>query len=111
MLTIGNFEKHKQAHNPQLDIPVIVLLARSHPGETVSSWILHYLIMFLVSDHIEAKILRDKFLFKIFPMLNPDGVIHGNYRCSLMGRDLNRRWNKPMKELYPEVYYVKNQIL
>ena len=44
-------------------------------------------------------------------MINPDGVIHGNYRCSLIGRDLNRRWNKAIKELYPEVYYVKNQIL
>jgi len=22
--------------------------------------------------------------------MNPDGVIHGNYRCSLSGMDLNR---------------------
>jgi len=25
-------------------------------------------------------------------MMNPDGVIHGNYRTSLSGSDLNRRW-------------------
>lgn len=24
------------------------------------------------------------------PMLNPDGVINGNYRCNLAGFDLNR---------------------
>ncbi len=30
-------------------------------------------------------------------MVNPDGVIHGNYRCSLAGCDLNRRWKKPHK--------------
>ena len=30
-------------------------------------------------------------------MVNPDGVIHGNYRCSLAGCDLNRRWKKPKK--------------
>lgn len=43
--------------------------------------------------------------------MNPDGVIHGNYRCSLSGRDLNRRWTKPSKDLFPEVYYIKNQVL
>lgn len=31
-------------------------------------------------DNEEAKILRDNFVFKIIPMLNPDGVINGNYR-------------------------------
>jgi murein tripeptide amidase MpaA len=30
-------------------------------------------------------------------MLNPDGVIHGNYRCSIKGIDLNRSWKKPDK--------------
>lgn len=44
-------------------------------------------------------------------MVNPDGVIHGNYRCSLIGRDLNRRWKNPLKEYYPEIYYIKNQII
>jgi len=43
--------------------------------------------------------------------MNPDGVIHGNYRCSLIGRDLNRRWKNPAKEYYPEVYFIKNQII
>jgi len=28
-------------------------------------------------------------------MLNPDGVVCGNYRCSLSGKDLNRRWSLP----------------
>ena len=37
----------------------------------------------------EAQILRDNFVFKIIPMINPDGVINGNYRCSLAGCDLN----------------------
>ena len=66
---------------------------------------------FITSDDTKAKLLRDNFVFKIFPMINPDGVIHGNYRCSLSGRDLNRRWTKPSKDLFPEVYYIKNQVL
>jgi len=95
----------------QKDQQVIVILARTHPGETVSSWIVHHLIRFLLSEEAEACALRSAFVFKIFPMVNPDGVIHGNYRCSLIGRDLNRRWKAPSKDLYPEVYFIKNQIM
>lgn len=40
-------------------------------------------------------------------MLNPDGVINGNYRCSLSGGDLNRRWKNPSKVLHPTVYEAK----
>ena len=42
-------------------------------------------IEFLVSNTAEAHALRENFVFKIVPMLNPDGVINGNYRCSLAG--------------------------
>jgi len=45
---------------------------------------------FLTGESPEAVILRDHFVFKIVPMLNPDGVINGNYRCGLCGGDLNR---------------------
>lgn len=44
-------------------------------------------------------------------MLNPDGVIHGNYRTSLAGVDLNRRWDKPDRILHPEIYYVKKLLM
>lgn len=69
----------------------IVLTARVHSGETVSSFMIRGAIDFLLSDTREARILRKKFVFKIVPMLNPDGVRYGNYRCSLLGVDLNRR--------------------
>lgn len=46
---------------------------------------------FLSSDCHSAVALREKFVFKIVPILNPDGVIVGNYRCSLAGGDLNRQ--------------------
>lgn len=52
-------------------------------------------IDFLLGDSVEAEYLRENCVFKIVPMLNPDGVIHGNYRSSLAGCDLNRRWKKP----------------
>jgi len=44
-------------------------------------------------------------------MLNPDGVINGNYRCSFAGCDLNRRWRYPKQHLHPTIYYAKKLIL
>lgn len=40
-------------------------------------------------------------------MLNPDGVVHGHYRCNMVGVDLNRRWPNPSKLLHPEIFYTK----
>ena len=64
-------------------------------------------IDFLLSDSKEAMMLRKYCVFKIVPMLNPDGVIQGNYRCSLAGCDLNRKYLTPSKDLHPEIFYVK----
>ena len=40
-------------------------------------------------------------------MLNPDGVIVGNYRTSLAGVDLNRVYKSPVADLFPTVYHMK----
>ncbi|KAL4475889.1 hypothetical protein ABPG73_002090 [Tetrahymena malaccensis] len=88
----------------------IILSARVHPGETVSSFVMKGIIDNLLSDTEEAQSLRERFVFKIIPMLNPDGVVHGNYRCSLSGCDLNRRWKTPLKTLHPEIYHFKQMI-
>jgi murein tripeptide amidase MpaA len=82
----------------------IVVTSRCHPGETNGSWMMRGFINFIVSSAEEAKLLRDNFIFKIVPMINPDGVINGNYRCSLAGKDLNRSWKDPNNLLHPEVY-------
>ena len=62
------------------------------------------------SQDEEAKFLRERCVFKIIPMLNPDGVIHGNYRTNLSGCDLNRRWKSTNKALFPTVYAAKSLI-
>jgi murein tripeptide amidase MpaA len=54
--------------------------------------------------------LRQNYIFKIFPMLNADGVVVGNYRCGIEGHDLNRRWHKPNKYVHPTIYYIKKYI-
>lgn len=88
----------------------IVLTARVHSGETVSSFMMLGALDFLVSSTRAAKLLRKNFVFKIIPMLNPDGCKYGNYRCSLLGIDLNRRWNQPNKALHPTIYFTKKMI-
>lgn len=40
---------------------------------------------YLLEDSFEARFLREHCVFKILPMINVDGVIHGNNRCSLVG--------------------------
>jgi murein tripeptide amidase MpaA len=53
------------------------------------------MIDFLVGSSLNARLLRENFVFKIIPMLNPDGVINGHTRCSIAGVDLNRVWIDP----------------
>ena len=88
----------------------VVLTARVHPGETNSSWMMQGAIEFLISDHPSARDMRKLCIIKVVPMLNPDGVIVGNYRCSLAKADLNRVYRKPSKELFPTVWHTKQMI-
>ena len=88
----------------------VVLTGRVHPGEASASWIMKGMIDFLVSDDPKAVHLRDKLVIRIVPMLNPDGVVHGNSRCSLSGHDLNRRWGAPSASIHPEVHHAKKML-
>ena len=88
----------------------VVLTARVHPGESNGSFMLKGALEFLLGHSKEAKILRKEYVFKLIPMLNPDGVVYGNYRCSLLGADLNRRWLCPNRILHPTIYHAKRLI-
>uniref|UniRef100_A0A8B9Q4P3 Cytosolic carboxypeptidase 1 n=1 Tax=Apteryx owenii TaxID=8824 RepID=A0A8B9Q4P3_APTOW len=87
--------------------PYIFLSARVHPGETNASWVMKGTLEYLMSNHPSAQSLRESYIFKIIPMLNPDGVINGNHRCSLSGEDLNRQWQNPNPDLHPTIYHAK----
>uniref|UniRef100_I3M2E3 Cytosolic carboxypeptidase 2 n=1 Tax=Ictidomys tridecemlineatus TaxID=43179 RepID=I3M2E3_ICTTR len=88
----------------------VVLSARVHPGESNASWIMKGFLDFILSNSPDAQLLRDIFVFKVVPMLNPDGVIVGNYRCSLAGRDLNRHYKTILKESFPCIWHTRNMI-
>lgn len=60
----------------------VIITARVHPGETPSSWMMKGFMDYLTGDSNQARELREKFIFKLVPMLNPDGVSqpsHNNY--------------------------------
>ena len=59
--------------------PVIFLSARVHPGETNASWVMKGTLEFLMGSSQLAHSLREAYIFKIIPMLNPDGVINGKW--------------------------------
>ena len=92
----------------------VIICGRVHPGETNSSWILHGMIDYLISK--DAGHLRDSLVFKIVPMINPDGVVAGNYRTSFIGKDLNRQYlnndesNNMDEVLKPEISAMKQLI-
>uniref|UniRef100_A0A0N5AU35 Cytosolic carboxypeptidase 6 n=1 Tax=Syphacia muris TaxID=451379 RepID=A0A0N5AU35_9BILA len=89
---------------------VVVFFARVHPGESNSSWIMHGVLEYLLGQSTEAVELREQFVFKLIPMLNPDGVVNGSHRCSLAGVDLNRVWDEPLSKLHPTIYHTKGII-
>jgi hypothetical protein len=90
---------------------VIFLSARVHPGETPSSFVLQGIIEMLLSSDPRAAKLRSKYVFKIVPMLNPDGVAMGHYRHDLQGRNLNRYYASPSAEAEPTIHAVKKVVM
>ena len=88
--------------------PSIIFTSRVHPGETVGSYVIEGVINSLLEE--KNSHLLKKYIFKILPMLNPDGVINGCYRNNLLGKDLNRMWLEPTKNLSPTIYHAKNLI-
>jgi|JI6StandDraft_1071083.scaffolds.fasta_scaffold01920_15 hypothetical protein len=44
-------------------------------------------------------------------MLNPDGVVSGNYRTGLSGKDFNREFLNPDRFIFPEISALKDLVV
>ncbi len=88
----------------------IWLMFRQHSWETGSSWTGEGAVRALLADDDVARRLRREFVWKIFPLCDPDGVARGGVRFNVNGYDLNRNWDiiDPVK--MPEIAAQRNAV-
>eukprot|EP01041_Mallomonas_annulata_P007547 gene7547-15463_t len=88
---------------------VIFVSARVHPGEVPAQHTFKGILNFLLDpDDIRAKELRRRYVFKLIPILNPDGVYRGYFRMDTFGKNLNRFYSTPDSHLQPSIYGAKS---
>jgi len=102
MLTVGKPARHKK---------VIWVIARQHPGESMTEWFMEGFLQRLLDQHdpVSRTLLKEA-VFYVVPNMNIDGAIAGNLRSSASGANLNREWQRPTIKRSPEVYYVRNKM-
>jgi hypothetical protein len=91
--------------------PVVFISARVHPGETPASFMLDGILMAILGNDSRGAALRNAFVFKVIPVLNPDGVYRGNFRVDQNGVNLNRCYLNPSLFDHPSIYAAKNYFL
>lgn len=55
--------------------------------------------------------LRRRFVFKMVPLLNPDGVAAGHFRQDSHGNNLNRHYVDPHPEIHAPVFGAKSVVM
>ncbi|TNJ29486.1 Nuclear ATP/GTP-binding protein [Giardia muris] len=89
----------------------ILITSRVHSGEVPSSFVMHGILEFLITNNPKAKFLRERIVFLLIPMVNPDGCSAGNYRANGSGADLNRCYTSPHPDLHREAYKIRRLFL
>lgn len=84
---------------------VLLLVGRQHPPEVSGTFAFYAFVETLLGESDLARNFRQRYRIIAIPLLNPDGVVGGNWRHNLGGVDLNRDWG-PFTQ--PETKLIAN---
>lgn len=110
VVTVSDFAK------PDAAKKTIWLQARDHAWESPTSLVMEGALKFAVSDDPAARSLRENYLVRFTPMVDPDGSALGKVRFNANGWDFNRHWDEidlrdPVwLQRMPEVWYYKKAV-
>jgi len=72
-----------------------LLRARAHAWEPGGNWVVEGLVRALLDDSPDARRCMERYAVYAMPMANKDGVARGMTRFNVLGKDLNREWDRP----------------
>ena len=94
--------------NPQAPPDHVIVIGRQHPPEVSGSvGLMKFVERLQQSDAALADFGR-RFRITVIPLVNPDGVHEGQWRCTLGGIDANRDWHEFSQ---PETRAVRDKVL
>ena len=70
----------------------LLVIGRQHPPELTGAFGLLAFVEQLIADGQLQQSFFERFNVLVVPLMNPDGVVNGNWRHNMGGRDLNRDW-------------------
>ncbi len=94
--------------NPTAPPDHVVVIGRQHPPEVSGSVGLMKFIERLQQSDAALADFGKRFRITVIPLVNPDGVHEGQWRCTLGGVDANRDWHDFSQ---PETRAVRDAIL
>ena len=94
---------------------VVFITTLQHAGESNGGYVVSGLVNFLLSNDENAALARKAVIYKVIPMMNPDGIFHGMTRLNGNLEDLNQEWDDDFADtsnlpVEPEVACVKKWI-
>ena len=89
----------------------MLLRARAHAWEPGGNWVVQGLIRALLTDDEVSRRCLKRYCVYVLPMANKDGVARGLTRFNMLGKDLNRDWDRPADAtLAPENHALETWI-
>lgn len=84
--------------------------ARTHPGETPSSFHFDGIVQQLLENNEVMDYYRKNIVFYLIPFNNPEGVYYGRSRTNYFYVDQEREWDKEPDETAVEIQILKSRL-